>query len=75
MTLIFKKILFEISKPCNIIAGRKILFEKYRIALKWNKYDIEVQNDDAIKRNQIFFNFMQRTFNRLYGSYLHGKCI
>ena len=41
--------------------------------IKRDKYDIEVQNDDAIKGNQIFFDFMQRTFNRLDGLYLHEK--
>ena len=49
---------FEIGKPCIIIAEKELLFEQYRMALKWDKYDIEVQNDDAIKRNQIFFDFM-----------------
>ena len=42
------------------------------MARKWDKYDIEVQKDDAIKRNQIFFDFIQLTFNRLDGLYLHG---
>ena len=41
------------------------------MALNWYKYDIEVQNDDAIKSNQIFFDFIQRTFNPLNGLYLH----
>ena len=68
--LYFKKT-FEIGKPYIIIARRELLFEQYRMALKRDKYDIEVQNDDAIKRNQIFFDFMQRTLNRLYGLYLH----
>ena len=49
---------FEIGKPCIIIAGRELLFEQYRMALKRENYDIEVQNDDAIKRNGIFFYFM-----------------
>ena len=43
------------------------------MALKRKKYDIEVHNDDAIKRNQIFFDFMQRTFNFMDGLYLHEK--
>ena len=43
------------------------------MALKQEKYDIEVQNDDTIKRNQIFFDFMLRTFNRLNGLYLDKK--
>ena len=41
------------------------------MALKRDKYDIEVQNDGAIKRNQISFDFMQQTFNRPDGLYLH----
>ena len=41
------------------------------MALNWDKYDIEVQNNDAIKRNQIFSDFMQRMFNRLDGLYIH----
>ena len=63
--------LFEIDKPCSIISRRGLLFERYRMALGRDKYDIKVQNDDAIKRNQIFFDFMQRKFNRLDGLYLH----
>ena len=45
------------------------------MALKWVKYDIEVQNDDAIKRNQILFDFMQRMFNRMDRLYLHEEII
>ena len=47
---------FEIVKPCIIIARRELLFEQYRMVLKRDKYDIEVWDDDAIKRNQIFFD-------------------
>ena len=35
------------------------------MALDPEKFDIEVRNDDAIKRNQIFFDLIQRTFNCL----------
>ena len=62
---------FEIGKTCIILARRELLFEQYIMALKRVKYDIEVQNDDAIKRDQIFFYFMQRTFNRLDILYNH----
>ena len=44
------------------------------MALNRDKYDTEVRNDDAIKHNQIFFDFMQQTFNFLDGLYLHEKC-
>ena len=46
-----KKNVFEIGKPCIIIPRRELLFEQYRMALKRDNYDIEVQNDDALKRN------------------------
>ena len=45
------------------------------MALKRDKCDIEIQNDDAIKRNQIFFDLMQGTFNFLDGLYLHEKVL
>ena len=40
------------------------------MAINRDKYDIEVQNDDAIKRNQILFNFMQQKLNSLDRLYL-----
>ena len=43
------------------------------MALKQDKYYIEVQNDDAINRNQIFFDFMLQTFNCLYLLYLRER--
>ena len=39
---------FDIRVPCIKIANSELLFEKYRMALNLDKYDIEVQNDDAI---------------------------
>ena len=54
-------------------ARRELLFEQYRMALKIDKHEIEVQNDYGIKRNQIFFYFMQQTFSSLDGLYLHEK--
>ena len=50
---------FDISKPCIKIAKSGLLFEKYRMSLNRDKYDIEVRNDDAINCNQIFFDFMK----------------
>ena len=64
---------FDIGVPCINIARSEVLFEQYRMALNRDKYDIEVQNDDAIKRNQIFFDFMQRTFNCLDVLYIHEE--
>ena len=70
LTFILKKNLFDIRVPCINIANSEPLFEQYKMALNWYKYKIEVLNDDAIKRNGIFFDFMQRTFNHLDGLYL-----
>ena len=68
-----KKKSFDIGVTYINISRSEVLFEQYRMALNWDKYDIEVQNDDAIKRNQTLFDFMQRTFNRLDGLYIHKK--
>ena len=66
---------FNIGKPCIKIANSELLFEQYRTALNRDKYEIEVRNDDAIKHNRIFFDFMQQTFNCLDGLYLREGCI
>ena len=66
---------FAISVPCIKIANSELLFEQYILALNQDKYAIEIQNDDAIKHNRIFFDFMQRKFNRLDGLYLREKCL
>ena len=44
------------------------------MAIKQDKYEIQFQNDYAIKRNQIFFDFMLQMFNHLDELYLHEKC-
>ena len=43
------------------------------MALKWDKDAIEIQKDDAIKSNQIFFDFMLRMFNHLNQLYEKEK--
>ena len=46
----------RIDQPCINIANSELLFEKYIQWLLSGKKDaIEIQNDDAIKRNRIFF--------------------
>ena len=52
-----------------------MLFEQYRMTLKRDKYNIEVRDDDAIKRNQVFFDFMQQTFKSLDGLYMDERFI
>ena len=41
---------FDIRVQCIKIPNSELLFEQYRLALNWDKYDSGVQNDDAIKR-------------------------
>ena len=55
----------EIDKPCIKIEKIELLFETYRMALKRDKDAIEIQKDDAIKRNRLFFDLMLIMFNHL----------
>ena len=66
---------FSIGKPCINIASSGVLFKQCIMDINRDKYDIEVRNYYAIKHNRIFFYFMQRTFNRLDGLYLHKKIL
>ena len=45
------------------------------MALKREKEAIEIQNDDVIKRNRIFFDFMPRMFNHINGLYVKEKSL
>ena len=72
MTLILKTInQYDIGKQCIKIAKSEQIFEQYIMDLYWDKYNIEIQDDNTIKRNRIFFDFMQQTFNSLDGLYIH----
>ena len=62
-----------IHKPGINIANNEVLFEKYGMALKREKDAIEIQRDDAIKRNGLFFDFMLRMFNNLNQLYEQEK--
>ena len=53
------------NRPCIMIAKNEVFFEKYRMALKRDKDAIEIQGDDEIKRNRLFFDFMLRICNNL----------
>ena len=66
---------FGIHETCIKIANSEVLFEQYILAINEGKYDIEVQNDDAIKRNRIFYHFMKKTFNRMDELYLRERCL
>ena len=54
-----------IDQPCLTIANNEVLFEKYRIALKRDKYEIDIDGDDVIDSNRLFFDFMLRMFDHL----------
>ena len=58
-----------IKQPCIIIANNEVLFEQYRIALKRDKYTIDIEEEDVINRNRLFFHFMLRIFDRLHQLY------
>ena len=45
------------------------------MAFKQDKDAIEIQKDDAIKRNRIFFDFMLRMFNNLNQLYVKEKSL
>ena len=58
-----------IKQPCLMIAKNEVLFEQYRISPKQDKDAIDIQGEDEIKRNRLFFDFMLRMFdhiNQLY---------
>ena len=54
-----------IKQPCLMIAKNEVLFEQYRIALKRNKDAIDIDGDDAIDSNRLFFDFVLRMFDHL----------
>ena len=62
-----------INRPCIKIADNELLFEEYIMALKRDKYAIEIQGDDAIKLNRLVFDFMLRMFNNLTQLYEKEK--
>ena len=58
-----------IKQPCLTFANNEVLFEQYKIALKRDKDAIDIDGEDAINSNQLFFDFMLRMFdylNQLY---------
>ena len=58
-----------IKQPCIMIAKNEVLFEQYRTAFKREKDAIDIDGEDAINSNRLFFDFMLRMFdhiNQLY---------
>ena len=64
-----------IKQPCIMIARNEVLFEKYIIALKRDKYAIDIEGEDAINRNRLFFDFMLRIFDHLSQLYEMEKML
>ena len=64
-----------INQPCIKIAKNEVLFEKYRMSIQRDKYAIDIQGDDTIKRNRLFFDFMLRMFNHLNKLYEKEKSL
>ena len=48
-----------------MITKNEVLFEQYTIALNQDKYAIDIEGEDIINCNQLFFYFMLRMFDRL----------
>ena len=46
-----------IKQPCIMVAKNEVLFEQYRIDLKREKYVIDIEGEDAIDSNRLFFRF------------------
>ena len=64
--IILKKINpLGIDQPCLKIASNELLFEKYRISLKRDKYSIDIDGYDAIDSHGLVFDFMLRMFDHL----------
>ena len=42
-----------------------MLFEKYRISLKQEKYASDIDGNDAINSHRLVFDFMRRMFDHL----------
>ena len=64
-----------IDQQCLTIANNEVLFEQYIIALKRDKDAIDIEGDDEIKRNQLFFYFMLRMFDHLNQLYEMEKIL
>ena len=54
-----------IKQPFIMISKNEVLFEQYRIALKRDKDAIDIEGEDVINRNRLFFDFMLRMFGHI----------
>ena len=64
-----------IDWPYLDITSNKLLFEKYRIALKRDKDAIDIDGDGAIDSHRLVFDFMLRIFDNLNQLYEMEKSL
>ena len=64
-----------IDQPCLTIANNEVLFEKYIVALKRDKYAIDIDGEYAINSNRLFFDFILRMFDHLNQLYEMEKVL
>ena len=64
-----------IDQPCLTIANNKVLFEKYIIALKQEKDAIDIDGEDVINGNRLFFDFMLKMLDHLNQLYEMEKSL
>ena len=62
-----------IKQPCLTIANNEVLFEQYRIAIKRDKYAIDINGNVAIDSHRLVFDFMLRMFDNLNQLYEKKK--
>ena len=58
-----------------MISNIEVLFEQYRMALKRDKDAIDIDGEDAINRNRLFFDFMLRMLHHLNQLYEKEKSL
>ena len=64
-----------IIQPCLTIVNNEVLFEKYRISLKWDNDVIDIDEDDAINSNRLVLDFMLRMFDHINQLYEKEKSV
>ena len=65
----------RIKRPCNMIANNEVLFEQYIIAHMQDKDAIDIEGEDEIKRDRLFFDFMLIMFDHINQLYEKEKSL
>ena len=64
-----------IKRPVIMIANNEVLFEQYKMSLKRDKDAIDIEGEDEIKCNRLFFDLMLKSFNHLNQLYEKKKSL